>query len=118
MTGLMMYGVPERQAEAHRRTLRALRAELAPHGLYGRMVERLYLHMHWGPHQAILRPPELDVYGDGRLVTTVTVVDVPGGGGAWYLTRRPDGLPTKTHPARDPSATARAIAANRDRAVP
>ncbi|WP_214416211.1 hypothetical protein [Sphaerisporangium fuscum] len=56
----------------------------------------------------------MDVYGDGRLIATVTVVDVPNGG-VWYLVKRPDGLPVQARVTEDPASAARAIATFRAR---
>ncbi|MEO3808774.1 hypothetical protein ABGB17_07205 [Sphaerisporangium sp. B11E5] len=110
MTGLLLFGMPEDRAETHRQALLALREELASHDLRGRMVERLHLHMYgWHPRPLLL-PPELDVYRAGRLIATVTVVDVPGDGGAWYLIQQPDGMPLETRPVTAPSLSARSIA--------
>ncbi|MEU9889709.1 hypothetical protein [Sphaerisporangium sp. NPDC051011] len=110
MRDLLMYGMPEEQAEEHRRALGDLRKQVESHGLRGRLVERLHLPMRSGFYTPVLRPPEMDVYGGGRLIVTVTVVDVPKGG-AWYLVKRPDGLPVEAHSVADPASAAIAIAA-------
>ncbi|WP_147269009.1 hypothetical protein [Sphaerisporangium album] len=110
MRDLLMYGMPEGQAEEHRRALGDLRKQVESHGLRCRLVERLHLPMRSGYYTPVLRPPEMDVYGGGRLVVTVTVVDVPKGG-AWYLLKRPDGLPVEAHSVTGAAAAAVAIAA-------
>ncbi|MFC6082447.1 hypothetical protein [Sphaerisporangium aureirubrum] len=58
------------QAERHRAVLGGLCEELKAHGLLCRSVERLHLPLR-GYYAPILRPPETDVYGDGRLLATV-----------------------------------------------
>ncbi|MDH2430366.1 hypothetical protein [Sphaerisporangium sp. TRM90804] len=110
MSDLVMFGMPEEAAEEHRRALGDLRKELESHGLRCRPVERIHLSMRRGYYPPVLRPPEMDVYADARLIVTVTVVDVPNGG-AWHLVKQPDGLPVEAHSADDPSSAATAIAA-------
>ncbi|MET8142272.1 hypothetical protein ABZU32_18335 [Sphaerisporangium sp. NPDC005288] len=109
MTALWFWGMPEDQAERHRAALGDLAKELECHGLRCRPVERLHLPMGGAYYRPFLLPPELDVYGGGRLIVTVAVVDVPGGGGAWYLLKEPGGLPVATHSTLDPTAAAQAI---------
>ncbi|GGK77052.1 hypothetical protein Sme01_42780 [Sphaerisporangium melleum] len=109
MTALWFWGRPEDQAERHRGALGDLAKELECHGLRCRPVERLHLPMGGDYYRPFLLPPELDVYGGGRLIVTVAVVDVPGGGGAWYLLKEPSGLPVATHSTANPSAAAQAI---------
>ncbi|MFC7384272.1 hypothetical protein [Sphaerisporangium rhizosphaerae] len=111
MTGTLMYGMPEGRAEEHRRALRELAKYLESHGLRCRHVERVHLPMRWGFDKGFPLPPEMDVYGCGRLAATVAVVDVPGGG-AWYLVKRPDGLPVRACAAGDPARAAEDIAAD------
>ncbi|MFC6080792.1 hypothetical protein [Sphaerisporangium aureirubrum] len=118
MTGLLLCGMPEDRAETHRRALLALREELTSHDLRGRMVERLHLHMYGFHPRPLLLPPELDVYGAGHLIATVTVVDVPGNGSAWYLIQQPDGLPLETRPVTAPALSARTIATRCPRPAP
>ncbi|GII75691.1 hypothetical protein Sru01_06730 [Sphaerisporangium rufum] len=113
MSGLVIWGVPEEQAEAHRTALRDLRKELEHRGLRTRLVERLQLPMSGGYCKPARLPPELDVYAAGRLLATVTVVDVPGGGGAWYLLKEPGGLPSEAHSVSDPAAAAGAVTVRR-----
>ncbi|GGK97028.1 hypothetical protein Sme01_35380 [Sphaerisporangium melleum] len=106
-----MYGMPEERAEEHRRALRELAKHMEPYDLRCRHVERVHLPMRWGFDKGFLLPPEMDVYGGGRFVVTVAVVDVPGGG-AWYLVKRPDGLPVQAYTVGDPAHAAEAIAAD------
>ncbi|MEO3809452.1 hypothetical protein ABGB17_10680 [Sphaerisporangium sp. B11E5] len=113
MTGLPMDGMAQARAEAHRRALGELCKHLESHGLRCRAVERIHLSMRGGPCHANLGPPEMDVYGDGRLIVVVTVVGSPQRG-LWYLVKRPDGLPVRTSPAGDPVSAARDIAARWD----
>ncbi|GAA3813416.1 hypothetical protein GCM10022226_37680 [Sphaerisporangium flaviroseum] len=115
MTGVRMFGMPEDRAESHRRALGYLRKELESYDLRCRPVERLHLPMRGWYYEPILLPPEMDVYGGGRLIATVTVVDVPGGGGAWFLVKEPGGLPVEAHSVDDFDSAARDIAARRER---
>lgn len=118
MTDLLTYGMPEERAERHRSALRDLRKELESYDMRCRPVERLHLPMRGWYYQPILLPPEMDVYDCGCLLATVTVVDVPGRGGAWFLIKQPDGVPTEAKTVTDPATAARAVAARREKARP
>ncbi|MFC6082452.1 hypothetical protein [Sphaerisporangium aureirubrum] len=110
MTGHLLFGMPEDQAGRHRVALSDLREELESHGLRCRSVERLNLPLDSGYFRPILLPPEMDVYGDGHLIATITVVDVPGDGGAWFLLKDPSGQPTEAHSTNTPATAAAAVA--------
>lgn len=108
-----MDGISRGRAEAHRRLLGELRKHLESYGLRCRDVERIHLPLERGWFHATLRPPEMDVYGNGRLIVVVSVSGSSLRGPA-FLVRRGDGLPLGTCSAGDPEAAARDIAARRD----
>jgi hypothetical protein len=110
VTDLLMSGMSRERAEAHRLALHDLRGALAAYELRGRAVERLHLLMRSSCGPGLL-PPEMDVYAGRRLIATVAVVDVPGGAGAWFLIKEPDGLPVRAHLIGDLDSTARDLAA-------
>ncbi|WP_424535097.1 hypothetical protein ACOZ38_33700 [Sphaerisporangium viridialbum] len=118
MTGMLMFGMPEDQAESHRRALGGLRKELESYDLRCRPVERLHLPMRGWYYKPILLPPEMDVYGGGRLIATIAVVDVPGGGGTWFLVKEPGGLPVEARSVDDVPSVARELVARREHAKP
>lgn len=117
MTDLLMFGMPEDKAEEHRRALRDLRMELEPYDMSCRLVERIRLPLH-GYYRPMLLPPEMDVYAARCLIATVTVVDVPGGGGAWFVVKDSDGLPVRAKSVGDLASAARDLAARHEEAAP
>ncbi|GII83979.1 hypothetical protein Ssi03_19690 [Sphaerisporangium siamense] len=113
-----LFGMPERQVDRHRGALGGLAKQLEPLGLRCRPVERLRLGMEGWYRKPEVLPPELDVYGGGRLIATVTVAGAPRDGEASFLVREPGALPVGARGADAVASAVRDIATARTEAAP
>ncbi|GAB1822729.1 hypothetical protein [Herbidospora sp. RD11066] len=97
--------ISDQDVERRSRTLRALGAPLAAHGLRVRLVRRIALRLGQAWTASEERGVELDVYGQRGQLAIVTVS--LGDGSSWFaITRRRAGWEVSRVPVAEPQSVA------------